>query len=148
MKKLHFAAANAFIGALIATFLIFSALSATPALAQCPEDDPECPLEPPQSEQINTDSITGEGSSGEVSDPGALVPIESELQGDGPTIIDPVPFGQSGTAPPKFEKINTPIRWQEPTDVSCGVQALGMAFDGLGGRAPDLLRHPRKPSIQ
>jgi hypothetical protein len=28
------------------------------------------------------------------------------------------------------------MRWQEPADVSCGVQALGMAFDGIGGDTP------------
>ncbi len=136
MKKLHLAPVRCFIGALFASLILLSALSARLVLADCPEDDPDCPLDPPQSEQINTDPITGEGSSSEVDDPGALEAIESEIQRQGPTIIDPEPFAQSGITPPKFEKINTPIRWQEPTDVSCGLQALGMTFDGLGGGSP------------
>ena len=120
--------------ALFASLILSSALSVAPALAQCPEDDPDCPLEPPQSEQINTDPINAEGSSGEVSDPGAINPIESELQG--PAIISPVPLAPKGSTPPDFERVQLPMRWQEPTDVSCGVQALGMAFDGLGGGSP------------
>jgi hypothetical protein len=116
--------------------LLFTTLSAAPALAQCPEDDPDCPLEPPQSEQIDTDPISGEGTTGEADDPGALVPIESDLEDQGPEIIAPVPLAPKGSSPPDFDKVDIPIRWQEPTDVSCGVQALGMAFDGLGGGTP------------
>ena len=37
---------------------------------------------------------------------------------------------------PAFEGLNLPMRWQDPSDPSCGVQALGMALDGLGGSAP------------
>jgi hypothetical protein len=130
MKKLHLA----IIGV---TFLsLLSALSAAPALAQCPEDDPDCPLEPPQSEQIDNDPISADGATGETDNPGAIKPIESDLEGQGPEIIAPVPLAPSGSSPPDFDKVQIPVRWQEPTDVSCGVQALGMAFDGLGGGTP------------
>jgi hypothetical protein len=132
MKKLHLTV----IGAIFASLLLFTTLSAAPALAQCPEDDPDCPLEPPQSEQIDTDPVNADGSTGETDDPGAIKPVESDLEGDGPRIIGPVLLAPSGVSPPDFDKVDIPIRWQEPTDVSCGVQALGMAFDGLGGGSP------------
>ena len=132
MKKLHVAT----LGAIFATLLLISALMASPALAQCPEGDPDCPLDPPQSEQIDTDPVNADGATGEADDPGALKPIESDLEGQGPAIIAPVPLAPKGASPPDFEKIQIPVRWQEPPDVSCGVQALGMAFDGLGGGTP------------
>ena len=41
-----------------------------------------------------------------------------------------------GAPPPSFSALEVPLRYQQPGDVSCGVQALGMALDGLDGAAP------------
>ena len=119
MKKLQ----NTIVGVLFVSALLLSALMVSPVLAQCPEDNPDCPVEPPQSEQIDTDPVGAEGSSGEADDPGAIKPIESDLEGQGPEIIAPVPLAPKGASPPDFNRVDIPIRWQEPSDVSCGVQA-------------------------
>jgi hypothetical protein len=129
MKALRFA----LIGALFATLVV---ISSSVVLAQCPEDEPDCPLEPPQSEQIDSNPISIEDTTGEVNDPGAINPVEAEMDGQGPAIINPVPLTPKGATPPDFDKVQIPVRWQEPTDTSCGVQAIGMAFDGLGGSSP------------
>jgi hypothetical protein len=86
MKKLH----KAFIGVIFASLLLLTTPSAMPVLAQCPEDDPDCPLDPPQSEQIDPDPINSKGSTGVADDPGALSPVESEIEG-GLAIISPAP---------------------------------------------------------
>jgi predicted double-glycine peptidase len=48
-----------------------------------------------------------------------------------------VPLGGSASPAPSFPKLNVPLRSQPSTglgaDVSCGVQALGMALSGLAG---------------
>lgn len=122
------------IGALFASFLIISTL---PALADCHEnDDPDCPIDPPQSVEVDPDSVEAEGVQTELDDPGALEGIESDLPGDGPTFIDPVPLAPRSDPPPIFTQLEIPMRWQQPSDVSCGVQALGMAFEGLGDGSP------------
>ena len=38
--------------------------------------------------------------------------------------------------PPDFTTIALPLRSQDPLDISCGVQALDMALNGLEGSAP------------
>jgi hypothetical protein len=121
---------------LTVALLITLSFLTTPTYADCDPEDPDCPIDPPQSVEVNPDDITDDASTGEVDSPGALTPLESDLSPDGPEIIDPVPFAPQGRTPPAFESIDVPIRWQEPTDVTCGVQALGMAFDGLSSGTP------------
>ena len=43
--------------------------------------------------------------------------------------------GRSSSSP-SFPGLDLRLRYQVPGDVSCGVQALGMALDGLDGKAP------------
>ena len=120
---------------IVALFVALTFL-AIPAHADCDPKDPDCPITPPQSVEVNSDVILDEATTGDVDSPGALIPLESDFSSSGPEIINPVPFNSILAAPPNFESLDVRMRWQEPTDVSCGVQALGMAFDGIGDGSP------------
>ncbi|NIS82208.1 MAG: hypothetical protein GTO14_18830 [Anaerolineales bacterium] len=75
---------------LILSILVGLLLTITiPAGAQCSEDDPDCPIEPPQSQEIDTDSNAGDGLEGEAASPGALTPVESVPP---PLFLKPAPF--------------------------------------------------------
>ncbi len=53
--------------------------------------------------------------------------------------VVPVRAAQGARPPAPVDPLPVPMRYQDPadgTDVSCGLQALGMALDGLGGSAP------------
>ena len=89
-----------------------------------------CPLPPPQSREVNPAPARADGSAVEVQRPGDLLPVEMTVRVLAPTFIEPAPIGAS------FETITVPVRYQAPGDVSCGVQALGMALDALPGAAP------------
>ena len=71
-----------------------------------------------------------DGSAVEVPKAGDLSPVEITVHVLAPAFVEPAPIGAS------FEAIAVPVRYQSPDDVSCGVQALGMALDGLPGVAP------------
>jgi hypothetical protein len=107
---------------------------ALPAAADCPAGDPDCPLTPPVSHQVSSDSVTGDLTTGELAAPGALAPLDFTVPP--PVAVDPLPFVEPHEAPPAFEALPVRVRYQDPSDVSCGVQALGMALEGLGGGAP------------
>ena len=89
MKKFNIA----FIGLLFASLLL---LSTVPTLADCGEGDPDCPLEPPQSEQVDPYLESAEGSTAEVGIPGDVNPLEITI----PRLIfvDPVPLNSAGTS--------------------------------------------------
>ena len=86
--------------------------------------------------EVNPNPIEGNGSSTNVEDPGALEAVESDISVEGPTFISPVPLAPRPKSPPNFTQLTIPMRWQQASDVSCGVQALGMAFEGLGDGSP------------
>ena len=53
--------------------------------------------------------------------------------------VVPVRAAQGARPPAPVVSLPLPMRYQNPADAgdeSCGLQALGMAFDGLGGAAP------------
>jgi hypothetical protein len=108
---------------------------AQPAFAQCEQGDEDCPLIPPQSREITTNDGAGAGletvSDGQVN---SLQPVD----------VPPPPFVLNAGEPDAglrlpastFNSIDVRLRLQAPGDNSCGVQALGMALDGLEGIAP------------
>ena len=128
------------LAALIAAVFVLAA----PAAAGCPASDPGCHLTPPQSQQVNPFPITGGVRVTSLEDSGALLvtAFTSPLSlGAGspvaaqPAFIDPVPL-RSNAGAPDFPTLDVRQRYQDPSDVSCGVQALGMALDGLGSPGP------------
>ncbi len=118
--------------ALAAAFLGLS----VPASAQCGEGDQDCPLAPPQSQQIATHNQGGILYAAPVSPPSSPGTFQLEPI----AFVEPValPGTRTGDSPgvPSFERIPVRLRTQDPADVSCGVQSLGMALEALNGRAP------------
>jgi hypothetical protein len=116
--------------------VLLAALTALtfPTFAACPDGDPDPPLAPPISHQVSSVSFTADLTIGTLAAPGALSPLDFTVPP--PVTVDPLPFLEPSQMPPAFEALPVRARFQDPSDVSCGVQALGMALDGLGGGAP------------
>jgi hypothetical protein len=110
---------------LAAVFVPFVAASADD---DCPPDG--CPLPPPQSREVNPAPAGADGSTVEVANAAELTPVEITVHVLAPPFFDPAPVVAS------FESIDVQVRYQNPGDLSCGVQALGMALDALPGAAP------------
>ena len=89
-----------------------------------------CPLPPPQSREVNPSPTRADGSTVEIATAGDLPPLEISVHVLAPAFVEPAPFGAS------FETIPVEVRFQDPGDASCGIQALGMALDALPGSAP------------
>jgi hypothetical protein len=111
---------------------LLAALFVPVVAASADEDCPPggCPLPPPQSREVNPSPAHADGSAVEVPKAAELPPVEITVHVLAPAFVDPAPMGAS------FETISVPVRYQDPGDVSCGVQALGMAMDALPGAAP------------
>ncbi len=120
------------VAALIAALFILAPV----AFADCPPGNPECELMPPESEEVNPDPGSGVGLAGEVASPGSLLPVQAVIPMPLPRLADASPVMVPAGAPAGVPGIEIPLRYQNPDDVSCGVQALGMALDGLEGAAP------------
>src|SRR3990172_8154497 len=88
------------------------------------------PPPPPQSREVTPAPAWADGSSVEVQQAGDLLPVGMTVRVLAPTFVVPAPMGAA------FETLSVPVRYQDPGDVSCGVQALGMALDALPGAAP------------
>ena len=122
---------------LAAAILAACLLLVPDAQAGCVPGEGECPLEPPQSEEVNPDP--GGSTSllaGEVAHPGSALPVVLAMPL--PRVV-PARAVQGVQPPAPVVALPVPMRYQDPADggdVSCGVQALGMALDGLGGAAP------------
>ena len=116
-----------------------AALIVSPTWADCSAEDPACLPQPPDSVEVNPEPATGDGAFGQVSSPGLLTPLEAVI----PMhlhAVEVVPLAgdtSAGASAPVFTGLDVPMRYQDPGDVSCGIQALGMALDGLGGGAPE-----------
>jgi len=116
-----------------------------PAIAGCPDNDPACKLIPPESREVRVSTSAGELVFSEIDGSNPLAPIPMPP----PALLQPVtPALDSSSLTPEFTTIALPLRYQDPLDVSCGVQALGMALEPLEGAAPKstaiidfLLRH-------
>ncbi len=102
----------------------------TASADDCSPENPNCKMEPPQSIEVNANPLQADGSPVELEEPGALSPqlIPMPL----PRRVDPLPLDNT----PSFETLAIDMRYQDPGDVSCGVQALGMAMSGLSVDAP------------
>ncbi|MCJ7677720.1 MAG: C39 family peptidase [Anaerolineales bacterium] len=122
---------------LAAAILAACLLLVPDAQAGCVPGEGECPLEPPQSEEVNPDP--GGSTSllaGEVAHPGSAMPVVLAMPL--PRVV-PARAVQGVKPPAPVVALPVPMRYQDPADggdVSCGVEALGMALDGLGGAAP------------
>jgi hypothetical protein len=121
---------------------LFAALFvlALPAHADCGDGDPTFLLEPPVSVEIRTDSTSGDASA-TTSESGALTPLDFAVPMPLPRRVEaPLVSAQSEfestDSIPDVTTISIPMRYQAAGDVSCGVQALGMALDGIDGPAP------------
>jgi len=101
---------------------------ARPAFADCPPEDPACRLIPAQSVEVHDDPSWVRGTLDVVPEPGRLltVPIPD-------LFVASVPLDAPA---PAVSRLDVPLRMQNPSDVSCGVQALGMALAGLDAAAP------------
>ena len=111
-----------------------------PAQADCGDGDPTCILEPPISVEIRTDSSSGDASL-TAAESGALTPLDFTVPMPLPRRVE-APLISAQSEPkstdsiPDFTTLSIPMRYQAVGDVSCGVQALGMALDGIDGSAP------------
>jgi hypothetical protein len=94
----------------------------------CPPDG--CTIPPPQSREVNPAPAHADASLAEIPKSGEPPPVAITVHVLAPAFVDPAPVGAW------FEAISVPVRYQDPGDVSCGVQALGMAMDALPGAAP------------
>jgi hypothetical protein len=111
-----------------------------PVHADCGDGDPTCILEPPVSVEIRTDSSSGDASL-TAAESGALTPLEFAVpmplprRVEAPLVSAPSEI-ESADSILDFASLSIPMRYQAAGDVSCGVQALGMALDGIDGSAP------------
>jgi hypothetical protein len=132
--------------ALIAAALTAALLVLTlPASAdECPADDPDCHLSPLQSRQVNpfpSSSSIGEWSEFDGNSTQLVtdftIPTSLGSPAGDPIFVEPAPL-PSGSGAPAFDRLDLRMRYQapDPTDATCGVQALGMALDGLGAPGP------------
>ena len=113
---------------------------AFPVHADCGDGDPRCIIEPPLSVEIRTGSTSGDASV-TASKSGALTPLDFAIPMPLPRRVEALSVSaqsepNSTDSIPDFTSLSIPMRYQAAGDVSCGVQALGMALDGFDGSAP------------
>jgi len=128
---------------------VLAAVLVIPAAAQdCIPNDPvpagetsdsgypaSCLPLPPSSVEVSTHAGSSSATLTDLGPPGVLMPLEAVI----PMplhAVEVVPLAGDSSAP-VFSSLAVPMRYQDPGDVSCGIQALGMALDGLGGGAPE-----------
>jgi len=142
----------------------FALILVRPAGADCdPTTDPSCRLTPLQSRQVNPAPAYSSGVSVDQAEGGALTPAglgqmplvaAGSVAGDQPPAVSsqasdsavsgppsavsssPSIVDSPSSSAPSFPSLDLRLRYQVPGDISCGVQALGMALDGLDGQAP------------
>ncbi len=111
-----------------------------PVHADCGDGDPTCILEPPISVEIRTASTSGDASA-TAAESSALTPLDFTVPMPLPRRVEALSASaysepESTDSIPDFTSLSIPLRYQTAGDVSCGVQALGMALDGINGSAP------------
>ncbi len=111
------------LAAVVAACFIFPA----GATAGCLPEDPECRPAPPQTAEIRPDPRLGSVETGELADPAYVQPMPIGL---------PMPLPRRVGEEVASAKGGDLARAQDPTEVTCGVNALGKAMDRLGGAAP------------
>jgi hypothetical protein len=112
------------------------ALLAIGTQAGCDEGEPDCPLIPPQSRQVaistsHGSQITRPGADGQ---PIQAAPLSMPL----PVKLNPEDTDKGSLRFNQLEldPIQVRLRRQDPFDVYCGIQALGMALEPLEGGSP------------
>ncbi len=124
-------------GVLAAAILAACLFLVPAAQAGCTPGEGDCPLEFPESEQVNPDPAGGAGlRAWESVGPGSAAPVVVAMPL--PREV-PVRAGQGDRPPAPVTPLPVPMRYQDPANsrsVDCGIQALGMALDGLDGAAP------------
>ena len=98
----------------IAAILVALFIIAIPAAAGCPEDDPDCPITPPQSQEVDTSTSAADGSQGEVGSTGTLTPLEFTAPMPIPRLIEPVPLASPSEKPSEFNTLPVSMRYQDP----------------------------------
>ena len=101
------------------------------AAAGCLPGDPACVPAPPSSIQVNPDPALAGGAITDVGAVGSLVPLEFVLPAPA-VAVEPL----APASVPSFPTLSLPLRYQDPSDASCGVQALGMALSAIPGSPP------------
>lgn len=145
---------------LFASLLIAILILIPNAFAQCDPEDLDCNFTPPQSEEVDPDSVLGGGGTGDVDSEGAPAPIgggpagqsgggsgsgsgspsgsSSGSSSDDSIFVDPEPIGSAGDPGPVVETIPVDVIHAEPGDDSGAIPAIGMAMGGEGGNPPSL----------
>ena len=89
------------------------------AAAGCTPGEGDCPLEPPQSEEVNPDpDASGRLLAGELGQPGGALPVMLAMPL--PRVV-PVRAAQGARPPAPVDQLPVPMRYQAPaegTDVS------------------------------
>ena len=124
-----------------AATLAAAVLIATPAAAQCGEDDPHCAAllpDPPQSQEVAVHVSTAQVELSSFNSMPQLNTLAITIPMPAPPRVDHSDDLTSSTERPtlRFDTLPVSLRYQVPGDHDCGVQALGMALDGLSGTAP------------
>jgi hypothetical protein len=66
----------------------------------------------------------------------ALTPLDQIIPMPPPPLALSISESSAEPSLPTFAALSLPLRQQDPSDPTCGTQALGMALDGLSGSAP------------
>jgi Peptidase_C39 like family len=119
--------------AIAALLLVVGPAEAGGAGTGCPPTDPGCLPASPGSVEVNPHPATSSGDLTTVDSGGVLMPIQSVISLP-LARVDVAPL--AGASAPSFPRLEVPGRYQDPADVSCGVQALGMALSALPGAPP------------
>ena len=96
-----------------AVLIAMLALAMPAAASDCPPDNPDCVLHPPQSIEVNPNPLTADGSPMEVQQPGALAPLEILAPMPAPPLLKPAPLTAPSQAAPQVDALPVPMRWQE-----------------------------------
>ena len=101
-----------------------------PAPVRAEGDPPPDYIPAPQSIGQNPHPAPAEGETADLPDPGRLgVPeFDVPLSSEPPEFVEAEPFPEQ-SLPADWSPLAVPLRYQQPSDTTCGVQSLGMALD-------------------
>ena len=96
---------------LLTAAILAACLFSVPAYADCPPGDPDCPLDPPQSEEVNPDpEVSGTWVAGSVGQPGSAAPVLMAMPL--PRVV-PVRAGQGARPPAPVVSLPVAMRYQD-----------------------------------
>ena len=105
-----------------------------PVSVRAEGDPPPDYIPAPQSIGQNPDPAPADGETGELPEPGSPqspefdLSVEYPLSSEPPEFVEAVPFPEQ-SLPADWTPLAVPLRYQQPSDTTCGVQSLGMALD-------------------